>query len=200
MRNVIRTVAVAMLALGALAAPAQAAEQQQDQQLQRAERTTVTLEVPDCEGCTFTLQHAYDDGEGQYPVWSSRTKTVRDGEVSFGVRRARTHGMSITMTAPWEQHTGFVTNVVMRYGGHDVGDHVGFREAKKQEKGSACYAGTDESELTLAITAREVRVRGVGGEGHATTAFVDDTAPWLKPMRAVNKGVLGSQDVNVCRG
>lgn len=163
------------------------------------QRTTITFAVADCEGCEVQLHQALAT---EYPVdveeWHSRTKTVTDGEVSFTVRSKRTQGMSATVRAPWEGHTGYVTTVAFRYGGEDLADRVTFKEARKKKKASACWEGTRRDEVTIPLVVRQVRVQGVHEEVDGSIAFVRKTQSWLDPMRRAPHGVLGSQDVNVC--
>ena len=44
----------------------------------------------------------------------------------------------------------------------------------------------------------KVEVDGVKKRVPGSIAFVPTTESWLKPMREVVDGVLGSQDVNIC--
>ena len=53
--------------------------------------------------------------------------------------------------------------------------------------------------VTVPLVVEEVRVRGVKKEVDGSIAFVPTTQSWLAPMREVWEGVLGSQDVNICR-
>ena len=51
----------------------------------------------------------------------------------------------------------------------------------------------------MPIVVEKVRVRGVKKMVDGSIAFVPTTQSWLRPMREVWDGVLGSQDVNICR-
>jgi hypothetical protein len=86
----------------------------------------------------------------------------------------------------------------MRYRGKEVGDRVTFRQARGKRRASACWEGTRRDEVTLPLTVREVRVQGVHGRVAGSIAFLAETTSWLSPMRRAHRGVLGSQDVNVC--
>lgn len=160
--------------------------------------TRITFEVPGCEGCEVQLHQARETDDGDVVEWHSRTKAVRDGDVAFTVRSTRTVGMSVTVDAPWEGHTGYDTTVAMRYRGKDVGDRVTFRQARDKRRASACWEGTRRDEVTLPLTVREVMVQGVHERVPGSIAFVGRTQSWLSPMRLAPKGVLGSQDVNIC--
>lgn len=166
-----------------------------------AHTTTVTLAVPDCSGCAFRLHQGLWDEDAHQGIraWSSAEKKVRHGEVSFTVASMRTHGMSVDVRAPWEGATGYVTNVVFRYGGEQPGDEVGFREARGKSMASACWAGTRADEVTIPLTVRKVRVEGVRPHKvPGSIAYTSVTQEWMKPMRKVWGGVMGSQDLNIC--
>ncbi len=163
-------------------------------------RTTVTFELPGCDGCTVTLMQARWSKRSQYGVkyWHTAEKKVQDGTVSYTVPTRRTKGMSMTLTAPWEGHTGYLTTVAFRYGAEQPGDEVGFREARSKHRGSACWAGTNADEMTIPVTVRKVWVQGVRHRVRGSIAYASVTQDWMVPMRDVWHGVLGSQDVNVC--
>jgi hypothetical protein len=167
-----------------------------------ATRTALTFTVDDCEGCEIQLTSAlgtYAEADaGQVDFWHSRSRTVEDGSVTFHVPTRRTSGMSATVRAPWEGHTGYVTTVAWRYNGKLVGDPVTLEEAVTKKKASACWEGVRSRAVTLPIVVEKVRVRGVHKEVAGSIAFVPTTQSWLRPMREVWDGVLGSQDVNIC--
>ena len=54
-------------------------------------------------------------------------------------------------------------------------------------------------DVTVPIVVEEVEVDGVHGRVPGSIAFVPTTSSWLPPMRRTFDGVLGSQDVNICR-
>lgn len=165
-----------------------------------ARTTTLTFKVPDCGGCRVQLHQGLETDDPSEPVlWHSRTKKVEDGEVGFTVRSKRTQGMSVTVDAPWEGHTGYETTVAFRYNGEDLGDGVTFKEARDKKRASACWEGVRETdEVTLPLTVREVMVDGVHERVKGSIAFLRETQAWLSPMRRAPKGVLGSQDHNIC--
>ncbi len=167
-----------------------------------APRTSLTFTVDDCEGCEVQLTsalgtHAEADA-GQVDIWNSRTRTVRNGSVTFDILTKRTWGMSVAIKAPWEGHTGYRTTLAWRYNGTHVGDPVTLEEAVTKKKASACWEGVRRREVTMPIVVEKVRVRGVHKKVAGSIAFVPTTQSWLKPMREVWDGVLGSQDVNIC--
>lgn len=163
-------------------------------------RTALTFEVADCEGCIFRLTQGVSTLDADEPrIWTSRERTVEDGSVTFRPLTRRTHGLSVTVVAPWEGHTGYATTVAWRYAGESVGDEVTFEEALTKERASACWEGTRRRSLTVPLVVEEVEVDGVHERVPGSIAFAPTTQSWLRPMREVWDGVLGSQDVNICR-
>ena len=159
--------------------------------------TALTFTAPGCDGCTITLVKAFRSG-GRVHYWSSKERTVRDGAVTFTPRSRRTIGMSALVGAPWEGTTGYVTEVVFRYGGEQTGDAVTLAEARTKRRGSGCWAGTNAGELTVPLTIRKVRVQGTTGRTWGTIAFTSATERWGDPMEPLMHGVLGTQDVELC--
>ena len=160
-------------------------------------KTTITFQVPDCEGCTINLIQGVW-GKRQPKIWDTAQKTVEDGVVAFTVPTKHTRGMSASIGTPWEGQTGYVTTVAFRYGGEQIGDEIGFHEARGKTKGSACWAGTTDDAVTIPLTIRPVWVDGVHRHVRGTIAYANVTQDWMVPMRDVWDGVMGSQDVNIC--
>ena len=188
------TTLVAPVATAAPAAPAEGRA--------AAPRTALTFTVDDCEGCEVQLTSALGTyaaaDAGQVDIWSSGTRTVRDGSVTFDILTQHTWGMSVAVRAPWEGHTGYRTTLAWRYNGELQGDEVTLAEAVTKKKASACWEGVRSREVTMPIVVEKVRVMGVKKEVAGSIAFVPTTQSWLRPMREVWDGVLGSQDVNIC--
>jgi hypothetical protein len=154
------------------------------------------LKVPDCEGCvvgvaSFVL--------GSTDDWSAKPKKVQDGLVTFAVPTDRTDGLSITVRAPWEGATGYVTNVALRYKGKQPGDKVGFTAARAATRASGCWAGTDQSAATIKVKVRRVQVEGYDGKVPGTIAWAAVTQDWLRPLVDTWHGVVGTQDVMPCK-
>lgn len=158
--------------------------------------TKVTFTAPGCNGCQLALVNGARRVEN---TWQSPTRTVAGGVVSFLVPRPLTRGISASITAPWEGTTGYLTMVAWRYAGHAAGDPVSYADARSQHRGSPCWAGTDQRATTVALTVRQVRVAGTTSQTNGTLAYASLTQPWLRPMVAVGKGVLGTQEVFACR-
>lgn len=189
------TAAVAALYAGTAALPAAEADSKAAPQ-----KTTITFEVPDCEGCELSLIQSRWDDSARYGVrtWDGPEATVKDGKATLTVRTSRTWGMSVVVDAPWEGHLAANTTVAFRYAGHAVGDPVTLRDARDERKASACWEGTRQESVTIPLTIRKVRVDGVHERVDGSIAFADETQSWLQPMRRTYDGVLASQDVNVC--
>ncbi|MCY7401030.1 MAG: hypothetical protein LH477_08740 [Nocardioides sp.] len=200
-----RTTALASAALLAtlLAPSASAAPTTAEDARAAAPRTQLTFTVDDCEGCKIQLTSAlgtYAEADaGDVKIWNSATRTVRDGSVTFDILTSRTWGMSIAVDAPWEGWTGHRTTVAWRYNGNLVGDTVTVEEAVTKQKASACWEGVRRRSVTVPLVVEGVEVDGVKERVPGSIAFVPTTQSWLKPMREVVDGVLGSQDVNICR-
>jgi hypothetical protein len=189
------TLAVTLGAAGTTAAPATAVPERG-----AAARTALAFEVADCEGCMVQLAQGVSTLDADAPrIWMSRPREVEDGRVTFRPLTRRTHGLSVTVVAPWEGHTGYVTTVAFRYAGESVGDEVSLEEAVTERRASACWEGTRRRRVTLPLVVEEVEVDGVRGRVPGSIAFVPVTQSWLPPMRRAVDGVLGSQDVNICR-
>jgi len=189
------TAAVAALYAGTAALPSAEADGRA-----APAKTTITFEVPDCEGCELSLTQARWDDSATYGVrtWDGPEATVKDGKATVTVPSRRTWGMSVAVDAPWDGQLAAVTTVAFRYAGHDLGDEVTFADARDERKASACWEGTRRAEVTLPLAVRKVRVDGVHGRVDGSIAYVDRTEGWLQPMRRTYRGVLASQDVNVC--
>ena len=191
-------IAGAALLAGSLASTPAQAQPEPDQRA--AARTTLTFTVDGCEGCQVQLVNARSTLDADVVhVWESQAKEVSDGAVTFRIPTRRTWGMSATVRAPWEGHTGYVTTVAWRYDGELVGDTVTLEEAVTKKRASACWEGVRSRAVTVPLVVERVRVRGVRKEVAGSIAFVPTTQGWVPPMRPAVDGVLGSQDVNICR-
>lgn len=198
-----RTTALASAALlTLLLAPSASAATTADHARAAAPRTQLTFTVDDCEGCTIQLTSAlgtYAEADaGNVDIWNSATRTVRNGSVTFDIATKRTWGMSVAVDAPWEGHTGYRTTVAWRYNGTYVGDTVTLEEAAAKTRASACWEGVRRRNVTVPLVVEEVEVEGVKERVPGSIAFVPTTQSWLRPMREVVDGVLGSQDVDIC--
>ena len=166
---------------------------------QAVPRTEVTVRTVGCDHCRVQLFQAI---EGRSHIWQTRNRRAVAGKVTFSVPTSRTHGMTMTVRAPWESSngipTGYVTTTVFRYRGESPGSSVDLASARTHKRAFGCWAGTDQAAKTLRVTVRKVRV-------HGTTGMTDGSIAWLKvqgrtwkPAERAVRGVLGTQDVLVC--
>ncbi|MBB3040663.1 hypothetical protein KM427_09420 [Nocardioides sp. LMS-CY] len=159
--------------------------------------TRLVVRTRGCAACQLTL--AQWTSVTRRP-WRTGTRTVQHGRARFTIPTRRTHGLQIAVTAPWRGVTGDQTFAVLRYGGHPPGSTVGFRTARQQHLGSACWAGTDARRATLRLAVRRVRVYApisdtrVPGE----LAWTPRQHRTWNPMREVAHGVYGSEELTVC--
>ncbi len=161
--------------------------------------TTLTFAVHGCNGCTVQpLQYI----AGHKRDWEGKSKKVKDGSVSWTFHTKHTHGMSVWIRGPWEgkdgNGTGYVANVVWRYGHQKVGSTVTRRDVRSKHKASGCWAGTDATEVTIPLEVRKVMVKGYTGKTAGTLAWSKVTRHWWRPVLHTDKGILGSQDVMPC--
>ncbi|WP_134741499.1 hypothetical protein [Nocardioides sp. 503] len=165
---------------------------------ERAATQRVVLKAPGCEGCRLRVYSAVFGEDGEPDVWTSRARRVTDGRAAFSVPAGRTHGLSVSVTAPWEGQTGYVTHVAFKYRGIGAGEVVTVARARTKQRASACWAGTDARRTVLRLVTRKVTVEGVQGPTAGTLAFARVGQPAMVPLRRAHAGVLGSQDVNIC--
>ena len=158
--------------------------------------TQLTLAVTGCDGCRVRLTQALD---GRERVWQSKPRTVRHGSATWSIPTTRTHGLSITVLAPWDGGAGYVPTVAFRYAGERVGDKVDNRIAKSKRRASACWAGTGADAATLPITVVHARSTNPPGDPIRTPrAFTSVTQEWETPMERAWHGISGTQDATYC--
>lgn len=159
-------------------------------------KTTVTLDVTGCEGCTFRLWQAID---GRAHVWHTKAKKVHAGEVVWTVPTGRTSSMSITVQAPWDGGIGAVPNVVFRYAGKQPGDTVTRAEAAKAKRAAGCWVGTEDAAITIPITVAHARTKAVDGSPtHTPRAYTPTTLEWYAPNMRTYRGIIANQDAFYC--
>ncbi|WP_232680939.1 hypothetical protein [Nocardioides sp. R-C-SC26] len=188
----------ALLVAGTALLPSAPTAAAEDAPRAAAARATVTFAVEDCEGCELRLHQVTERGD-RWVSWSSKAQKVADGEATFRVPRARLQGARLSVSAPWEGHTGYVTMAVFRYGGTAAGDDVSFAEARGARRASGCWAGPGAtSSTTIPLVVRRVQVDGVRGRTTGTIAYTEQTQDWSLPMERVYRGVAGAQDIAPC--
>lgn len=201
LRSTVLLAAVTAAGIGAIVAATPSTHAEPDARTSSAAavpagRTALTFAVDDCDGCRIQLHQGF---AGKRPVlWESEERSVEDGAVTFVVASSRTWGMTATVDAPWEGHTGYRTTVAFRYDGRSVGDPVTLEEARTAEAASGCWAGTRQREVTIPLVVEQVEVDGVHHRVPGSIAYTSTTEDWASDVRTAVEGVLGSQDVDLC--
>jgi hypothetical protein len=192
----VTTMLVGLGGVAVTAGPEAAATTSAHRTAAAGQRTEVAFLVDGCNRCHVRLYQAV---RGRQHVWESRTHRVRDGRVSFDVATRRTHGLSASVSAPWEGNVGAVTQIAFRYAHEPVGSFVDDREARGKRRASGCWAGTTEKQVLLPLAVRKARITGVDGSPTtAARAWIGTTTQWWRPMLHAYKGILGAQDVIFC--
>ena len=188
--------AVALTAGVSLASAGSAGAQAREEA--QAPNTVLTVKIRSCEGCEVTLisylRGSEDDG------WASDPHSIQNGKAAFVIPTEKTRGLSVAVRTPWEGHLGYVTMAVLRYQGLAPGERIGFNRARTMKKASGCWAGTDEKQASLRIKVRRVNVQGMHERVPGQIVWMPTTQSWLRPILPVYGGVLGGQDVMLCRG
>lgn len=157
--------------------------------------TKVVLVVDGCDDCRFAA-HSYVDGSED--VWSSRSVRVRDGRVVLRVPTARTEGLTVSLSAPWEKRLPAVSQLVFRYAGQEPGDRVSTAEARSARRGSPCFPGIDADRIRLKVKVHRAHFRGNGGRATGAAAHTVVSQPTYGNQARVFDGFYGAQDVVPC--
>jgi hypothetical protein len=160
--------------------------------------TKLVMSVPGCGGCIF---HLYDGARRPENTWQSRARTVIDDVVTFVVPRPHTHGLSVSVLAPWDNKpysTGYATMVAFRYAGEQPGSTIDYATARSKSHAFGCWAGISAAQVTLPVVVRKVMVGGTVGRTHGSIAYVPTQQESWGPRQDTWKGVLGTQDVLAC--
>ena len=196
-RRALAAVVATTAALSVAVAGAGSAQAGQEPAVAQAKTTALTIAIRSCEGCEVTLI-SYTDTDPENG-WASDAHVVQYGKAAFVVPTERTVGMSVMVHTPWEGHTGYATMMAFRYQGLVPGDRIGFNKARTMKKASGCWAGTTKKEVTLRFKVRKVTVWGVHERVPGNIAWAPTTQEWLRPLFPVYGGVLGAQDVMLCK-
>ena len=166
-----------------------------------APRTTVTLVVAGCDGCTVGMQRAINTNSTITPhrptYWNGRKAKVTAGRVTFSVPSAYTAGMTFTISTPWEGGTGFVANIVL--GDSTTGGKpVSVTKAKSRKMATACWAGTSSATATIRVRVTRVTVEGYNEPATAPLAWASPTVPTVGPLDKTFSGTMGNQEAYYC--
>ena len=186
-------IARAALALVAVVAPLLAATP-----AQADETTTITLKVRGCDACRV---QPVQNVEGQLSYQGAKRK-VRNGKVVLRVPTALTERMAFLVYAPYDElvQGGLVLAAVTRYRDKDVGDRVSPAYAGGAHKGSACWAGTSESEVrgTIVVGRRSQYDALFGSRVTVASAHFARTLDSLPYYLTVRGGSYHSSDPSIC--
>ncbi len=151
-------------------------------------KTTITLDVTGCDGCTVTLVQSLPNGH----VGFERKRTITEGRAIISVPTRKTRGVLTILDVP-----GFDSLVFtgMRYPGKRVGSTVSFRSLAGKERGYACWGGTTERQATIPITVRRVTP---DGEPPYVVAWASTTQPWTAPAFFASDGFITALDLTPC--
>jgi len=166
-----------------------------------AARTTVTLVVTGCDGCTIGVQRAIDANSTVTPhrptYWNGRKTKVSAGRATFSVPTAYTAGMSFTISAPWQGGAGFVANIVL--GDSSAGGkQVTPGQAQHRKLATACWAGTASATATIHVLVTRVMVEGYTKPEPTPLAWASPTVPTVGPLGETVSGTLGNQEAYYC--
>jgi hypothetical protein len=192
-----RALATAAALVAALSLAVTGGTSARAQEKAQAKNTVLTVAIRSCEGCEVTLI-SYTDTHPE-DGWSSDPHVIQNGKAVFVVPTDRTVGMSVMVHTPWEGQTGYATMMVFRYHGLIPGDRIGFNKARTMTKASGCWAGTTDKQYSLRFKVRRVNVQGVFEKVPGQIAWAPTTQVWLRPQHRVYGGILGAQDVILCK-
>ena len=192
--RVLVTVAALAAALSLSTGPAHAA----------SPKTTITLKVTDCEGCTIGVQRAITYGNpskikpGKPTFWEGTPVKVKSGVATLKVPTKNTSGMSFTIAAPWESGTNFVSNIVLG-SARPAGSTVTSSQQAATTKATACWAGTKKKAVTIKVKVAKASIGGVDGTpGTAASAWATPTVATVGSLADMTDGTLGNQEAYYC--
>ncbi len=160
-------------------------------------RTTITMRVADCEGCTIRPTLSRIDADGKAVGYYPKAVTVRNGVAVMRVPTAKTPGMSFLISGPSLESINAAPVVVVQYKGYKPGSIVTKAQAKAAKQASGCWVGTSQSQVTLSVATATVLMPTFPPDGTKTRV----TLGWLVPTAKAPgnfgqtfKGVIATQD------
>jgi hypothetical protein len=164
----------------------------------RPTKTTLTIKLTHCVGCTLHLFGDYRDG---YHHWDAAKtpRPTKHGRISKTVVRLapqRTRGLVVLVNDPRAVDTGSGNLTVMRYAGLAVGARV--PRGHRDTAGHACWAGTSAKRVLLDIRIARYPASDVvtGEDGYAIAPFLNRGVRSIGPRKRTTKGVaLKTRDV-----
>jgi hypothetical protein len=182
-------VAVPALLMSVLVAPTSAAA---------SARTTITMKVSNCEGCTIQPVLERTDADGVMSTYAGKTVTVKDGVAVMRVPTWTTPGMSFRLSGTTREDINAAPVVVVQYKGYKPGSVVTKAQARKAKRASGCWAGTSASRVTLRLRTMTVLMPSFPDETTTTrvkTGWLVPTADAPGNFGQATKGVIAVQDI-----
>jgi hypothetical protein len=169
-----------------------------------ATRTSLTLLVHGCNGCTVQPVRAGDTATT--PVWRGRKKKVENGSVHWTVSMRHTVGMSFDINDPGAVNVGAVPDIVVAYRGIAVGDLVPAGVARHKKRANGCWAGTRAPSITLRVRVERFRTTSAYPPpvtGYSIRPYFVRTRPHLRLASGAEygrtfHGAIGNQDAYFC--
>lgn len=148
-------------------------------------RTTIRMEVRDCEGCTIRPALLRIDADGKTQDYWGTAVRVRDGVAVMRVPTDTTAGMSFVIYAGTRApDINALPVIVTQYLGQPAGSVVTRAQARAAKQASGCWLGTSASSVTLRVQATTVRLATFPPDGTTTPVVT----AWLVPSIRVPKG------------
>lgn len=164
-----------------------------------AGRTTITMRVSDCEGCTIQPVLERIDADGVGDTYSGRTVTVRNGVAVMRVPTSATPGMSFRINGPRREDINAGPVIVTQYKGFAPGTVVTPAQARRAQQASGCWVGTSAPTVTLEVRTMTVLMDKFPPDGPGKTRV---TTGWLVPTAKAPgnfdssiTGVIAVQDI-----
>ncbi len=139
--------------------------------------TNVTLNFVgvNCEGCTVSTP------AGETVVDMA---TIKNGTAILKIATADTAGIYFSINNPKFGDLDAATIIVMQYRGTQEGDVVTRKEAKANKRASACWSGTDQSDVAIKIRLSTVKDKDMSGK--STKSLLS----WAQPTLAASGGFM----------
>ncbi len=158
--------------------------------------TTISMRVSGCEGCTITPVQAVN---GQNDIWTGTAVTVKGGRAEFSVPTSRTAGMSFNLDASWQVDINAIPVIVTQYQGFQAGQRVSTAQAKSAKQATACWAGTQQSSVSLTVKVGRVMTAGFpSGRAKVPLAYFVPTLETTGGFSSTVKGTIAQQEAWWC--
>ena len=129
-------------------------------------RTQIVLRVKGCDACR--VRTVQSDQIGNI-TFSSKPTPVRHGSVTLHVPTSKTVKMSFVVTAPFDDYQ-LPLVAVIAYRSTSAGEKIKASYTRGRHPASACWAGTNEPEITNTLFVTKHQGALAYGEGHGTVA------------------------------